>query len=236
MAREGERKCAFAYLNGHDLPKTKCEGIQNASEANRFSWYSYQITKYCTPIKDSLPGPWWVLTSAPGWRLLRAKPNARNRQQRDQAAVLIIAPVVVVVIRVAVIRIRIATIKSVISEAATKPASESAMAKSSAAAEVAEPSPAKSSAAETTSAEPTPVETATYAASVKATSAEAPAVAASKPTTATASQRFVVGEHQSAGRQRNDADRHFFPHDILSCCNSRVAQDSTLMHRRPRAA
>jgi hypothetical protein len=82
-------------------------------------------------------------------------------------------------------------------------------------------------------AETTTVETAT----VKATSAKAPGVAASKPTTAaTASQRFVVGEHQSAGSQRNDADRHFFPHDILSCCNSRVAQDSKLMHRRPRAA
>jgi hypothetical protein len=73
--------------------------------------------------------------------------------------------------------------------------------------------------AEPTSAKATTEETAAHTASVKATSAKAPAVSAPKPT-ATASQRFVVGEHQSAGKRRNDGNRHFFPHDIVSCLNS----------------
>jgi hypothetical protein len=62
-------------------------------------------------------------------------------------------------------------------------------------------STAECSAAEPTSAEPPTVETA---------SAEPPTV----------SQRFVVGEHQSAAKERNDGNCHFLPHDILSCCNS----------------
>src|SRR4029077_5405239 len=61
------------------------------------------------------------------------------------------------------------------------------------------------------SAETTAVETASQTTPVEAPSAKAPAVAASIATT---SQRFMVGEHQSAGKQRNDGNRHFLPHDI----------------------
>jgi hypothetical protein len=32
----------------------------------------------------------------------------------------------------------------------------------------------------------------------------------------------LVGKHQSAGKQRNDGNRHFFPHDTLSCSNSEL--------------
>jgi hypothetical protein len=70
------------------------------------------------------------------------------------------------------------------------------------------------------------VETANHATSVKATSAETPAVTAPKPAaaTATAGCRIVAGEDQSACKQRNDRDRHFRRHDILSCCSSWPAE------------
>ena len=119
-----------------------------------------------------------------------------------------------------------AAIISIISEVAVEPAPESSAAKSSvvkspAACEVTESSAAKSSAADAASAETTPVE---------ATSAKAPAVAAS---TATTSQRFMVGEHQSAGKQRNDGNRPFLPHDIPLLLQRRVALDSSAVHLRP---
>jgi hypothetical protein len=72
-------------------------------------------------------------------------------------------------------------------------------------------STAECSAAEPTSAEPPAVESASAeSATVETASAESPTV----------SQRFVVGKHQSATKERNDGNCHFLPHDILSCCNS----------------
>jgi hypothetical protein len=154
--------------------------------------------------------------------------QCRNRQ-RGWDAVLIIAAVVVVVVRVA------AAIKSIISEAAAEPAPESSPAKSSVvkspvACKVTESSAAKSSAAVAAAAETTAVETASQTTPVEATSAKAPAVAAS---TATTSQRFMVGEHQSAGKQRNDGNRQFLPHDIPLLLQRRVALDSSAVHLRP---
>jgi hypothetical protein len=48
---------------------------------------------------------------------------------------------------------------------------------------------------------------------VEATSSKAPAVAASKPAAPT-SQCFMVGDHQSAGKQRNNGNRQFLARDI----------------------
>ena len=80
---------------------------------------------------------------------------------------------------------------------------------------------ARSSAAKsvTASAEITAVETASQSTIVGASSVKAPAVAASKPAAPT-SQRFMVGERQSAGKQHNDGDRQFLPMTFLSCCNA----------------
>jgi len=68
-------------------------------------------------------------------------------------------------------------------------------------------------AAEATSAETTAVETAS-----QTTTTKAPAVAASTAVAAsaatTARQRFMIGEHQSAGKQRNDGNRGFLPHSF----------------------
>ena len=138
---------------------------------------------------------------------------------------LIIAAVVVVVIRVA------AAIKSIISEAAPELAPESSAPKSSVvkspvACKVTESSAAKSSAAVAASA----VETTSQTTPVEATSAKAPAVAA---TTATTSQGFMVGEHQSTGKQRNDGNRQFLPHDIPLLLQRRVALDSSAVHLWP---
>jgi len=67
---------------------------------------------------------------------------------------------------------------------------------------------------------------------VEATSAKASVVAASKSAAPT-SKRFMVGEHQSAGKQCNDSNRQFLPHDILLMLQRRVALDSSLVHLRP---
>src|SRR6476646_7345624 len=130
--------------------------------------------------------------------------QCRNRQRGWDAVLIRIA------VRVA------AAIKSIISEAVAELAPESSAAKSSAA----DAASAKTAAVETTS-QTTPVE---------ATSAKAPAVAAS---TATMSQRFMVGEHQSAGKQRNDGNRPFLPHHIPLLLQRRVALDSSAVHLRP---
>jgi hypothetical protein len=81
---------------------------------------------------------------------------------------------------------------------------------------VARSSAAKSSFAFTASAEITAVETASQSTIVGATSVKAPAVAASKPAAPT-SQRCMVGERQSAGKQHNDGNRQFLPMTFLSC-------------------
>jgi hypothetical protein len=67
---------------------------------------------------------------------------------------------------------------------------------------------------------------------VEATSAKPPVVAASKSAAPT-SKRFMVREHQSAGKQCNDGNRQFLPHDILLMLQRRVALDSSLVHLRP---
>ena len=43
----------------------------------------------------------------------------------------------------------------------------------------------------------------------------------------------MVGEHQSAGKQCNDGNRQFLPHDILLMLQRRVALDSSLVYLRP---
>jgi len=149
--------------------------------------------------------------------------QCRNRQRGWDAVLIRIA------VRVA------AAIKSIISEAAAELAPESSAAKSSmvkspAACKVTESSAAKSSAADAASAKTAAVETTSQTTPVEATSAKAPAVAAS---TATTSQRFMVGEHQSAGKQRNDGNRQFLPHHIPLLLQRRVALDSSAVHLRP---
>jgi hypothetical protein len=94
------------------------------------------------------------------WRLLSDKPNARNRQQRDQAAILIIATEVAVVEAIAPAETTANTLVSVAGPV-------------------------------TIIAAPIPI-------------------------------GFLVGKHQSAGKQRNDGNRHFFPDDILSFFNSEL--------------
>jgi hypothetical protein len=140
--------------------------------------------------------------------------QCRNRQRGWDAVLIRIA------IRVA------AAIKSIISEAAAELAPEFSAAKSS----MVKSSAAKSSAADAASAKTAAVETTSQTTPVEATSAKAPAVAAS---TATTSQRFMVGEHQSAGKQRNGGNRPFLPHDIPLLLQRRVALDSSAVHLRP---
>jgi ABC-2 type transport system ATP-binding protein len=95
--------------------------------------------------------------------------------------------------------------------------------KSPAARKVIESAAAKLSAAQATSAESAAAEppadaaavktAAAKSAAVKATSAKAPAVAATKPAAATASQRFVIAEHQCSGQQHDRSSHQFVPHD-----------------------
>jgi hypothetical protein len=72
---------------------------------------------------------------------------------------------------------------------------------------------AKSTAAVGAHAETAAVETVFQSTTVEANSAKARAMASSKPA-ATTSQRFLVGEHQSRGKQRNHGNRQILRHDV----------------------
>jgi hypothetical protein len=134
------------------------------------------------------------------------------------AAILIAAAVSAVGVVVARSPVGIADLASVV--------------KSPADCKVTESLAAKSSFAVTASAETTTMETASQSTTVEATSAKAPAVAACKPAAPT-SQRFMVSEHQGAGKQQNDGNRRFLPHDIPLMLQRRIALDSSAVHLRP---
>jgi hypothetical protein len=140
----------------------------------------------------------------------KQKMPCNRRQNGISPAVLIIATEVVGIEVIASIP-AVASVTTVVSVAEPISISTPVTIVAASISIAAKSSTAECSAAEPTSAEPPTVETA---------SAEPPAVKTASAEAPTVSQRFVVEEHQSAAKERNDGNCHFLPHDILSCCNS----------------